>query len=98
MEKYKKKDVPKKVNGFTLKHDKKNDLYTIKDRQGYTIISKPNPESAIEWAKKDRRYAKYEPSIGGLASKKMHVKKEDKPINKKTISKKIMKLNSKLKK
>lgn len=92
------KKVPKKMNGFTIKHDKKNNVYLVKDRHGYTVSSKPNADLAIEWAKKDRRYVKYQPSIGGLESKKMVVSKEDKPMNKKTISKKMMKLNSKLKK
>jgi hypothetical protein len=92
------KKVPKKMNGFTIKHDKKNNVYLVKDRHGYTVSSKPNAELAVEWAKKDRRYVKYQPSIGGLESKRILATKEDKSVNKKTISKKIMKLNSKLKK
>lgn len=92
------KKVPKKMKGFFIKHDKANDIYIVKDRHGYTVSSKPNPEAAMEWIRKDRRYVKYEPSIGGLESKKIIVSKEDKPINKKKISKKMMQLNKRLKK
>ena len=33
------KKVPKKMNGFTIKHDKKNNVYLVKDRHGYTVSS-----------------------------------------------------------
>lgn len=92
------KKVPKKMKGFFIKHDKENDIYIVKDRHGYTVSSKPNPEAAIELIKNDRRYVKYQPSIGGLESKKLIDNNKDKPINKKKISKKMQKLNSRLKK
>lgn len=87
--------MAKKVNGFTIKHDKKNNVYLVKDRAGYTASSKPNIKLAIEWAKKDRRYVGYEANVGGLKTKCLLKKQEDEQKN---INKKLNKLKNKLKK
>lgn len=83
----------KKVNGFTIKYDKKSDSYQVRDRQGYTASSKSNIKLAVDWANKDRRYVSYKPSLGGGGSSK-NVKKHISP--KKKLSNKMLRLNKKL--
>lgn len=83
----------KKIKGFELEKDNKSKNLIIKDRHGYTVASKPNMQLAMEWINKDRRYVNYQPSIGGLNSKKEPIKCE-----KRKVSKKISKMNKLLKK
>lgn len=61
----------KKINGLAIELQKKSNIFLVRNRRGDTVESTNNITRAIDFAKKDRRYVKYEPNIGGLESKKI---------------------------